>query len=1477
MDEPIPPWVPEVAPGIRADVYPVEPARHLHNPYFRYPAELRLDRAAVIHGYSERRLPYEFHSRLSTERPPPLSSSQPQHLTPSLTTSDLTKLKNGLIALRRTRPTKLQRVKAASPPKQNASRANLRHFPLQKHPLSQNLDEWFNRLSKAPHNPLSELTHSVPLGPAIVRAAGKVVEMMATRSISTQRAAWYIRIAVLNECIRQIRPDRPPPSPKLFWTKQLCGLLKTEIDAIRARKTPMLGSMERVAFWQYILDLARWQADEGLLDVSKWITAIAQALRVELISSQSFSAPGTKITVMAARRFLPEFLSSADGARLLLDSLLRGSNLIITAHRASCASSTRETAKGKIIHRKATRRASSSASPSVAAATMTTFSLKSTPDLCHLEVMQLLKSGLNALQVHSQQDKAEEFSMPIFEQLVQKGLETLHIAKDKGKEREPKPDYRTKEERLGSPNIAIRHFETLATHGDVARVTSILKQAYKERGGTPMAVRKVCSWALSSMVADRAEAICVATAILHQLAADPASAGSTTLKSSKNRTTPKRYKKGIHQVRNAMTPPTLGNLNNGPPSPPLQRDIWHFLKHYANDRIPETGKGEGIVKELHGGTQAENIEGDDSVVRFIAHLCRHDLLSLPGFVRDVSRLAATNHRGASFLVKCLALLPDPVDKSVSDCRRSILRKYGYISPTKQCYPRGVCDKSIRIACSGDVNAMDIQVDALISQGDTNVILTSIDSLCQRDLKSITGNVTEVQEKIATMASFMVSLGEAGTATEWVMDSLSRLDSGGLWNNECMASRRANLTIAFTQLASHLSRYIAACGYLESIFILMTNIWSRPWKTRDLETQLMRTLSSFARYYGCRIRPVTSYWIRMAARNLKQIASDRNGLSCVPLALACMRGLHDPKPAGSIALADVLDLSKKENLGMNADDDVSQLASQTELNGDRISELRAYFTTINGAFPIASLFGSGCTASDVFGSVVIPVLRDSFLGSECASSPKSSFSQHSATALHLICSHQNDMRLQGIRPSILLELVTLFFLGCYYGHTNTSESLEVLFSIKWVWKILAPYASMELAKRLRNRVDFYWSRVVVGKKSTLDDKKRLPATLFNMVSLLCRKQTGGDEEMVLKTIGTTSFGKVEMLLALLAQHRRESGEEDEFGLKVSNQATKLNCKHLSRSLVLIALRCCPQEIFMQSVAGYIGHQASRGLQVSLDCVLKGLIVDASQNDLRAVCLQWCRVDEAQRALLETAIGNLKPEHAGDVEDSLFEQLVSASKLLTEAMAEGRVPSNIFRDGQIISDALESRLLCILRAPRLPQRADWWRQRAQQIAKLVKSAAGLLTKSGISAACKLLDLCLRSIKELSISDENTQKDVAISQIFEWPINQELKKTLEAALVPAMRWVESSERNSIARLLPPSSTYCTTSTNHVRVLNGDGSVVDNWMLLEGYGRGENQASAIPPENMWRQGEMMIDKDRVVGTVHLKRTYSTFASLAV
>lgn len=110
-------------------------------------------------------------------------------------------------------------------------------------------------------------------------------------------------------------------------------------------------------------------------------------------------------------------------------------------------------------------------------------------------------------------------------------------------------------------------------------------------------------------------------------------------------------------------------------------------------------------------------------------------------------------------------------------------------------------------------------------------------------------------------------------------------------------------------------------------------------------------------------------------------------------------------------------------------------------------------------------------------------------------------------------------------------------------------------------------------------------------------------------------------------------------------------------------------------------------------------------------------------------------------------------------------------------------------------------------------------------------------------------------MTTSDDSEQKGVAVRQIWEWPANQELKRQPEAALVPAVWWVEPPERELMVRVMASSSKYV-SSASSLSVLKSDGSVVDNWILLEGYARCPFYENAIPPENMWRQSDTIIDK---------------------
>ena len=93
--------------------------------------------------------------------------------------------------------------------------------------------------------------------------------------------------------------------------------MESELEAIRARKTSTLGEMDRVQFWDYVLDLARWQADEALLEKHTRLSKICAFVRAEVNAAPNLNSDGVKICLAAVHRFLPQILATRSLRKVL--------------------------------------------------------------------------------------------------------------------------------------------------------------------------------------------------------------------------------------------------------------------------------------------------------------------------------------------------------------------------------------------------------------------------------------------------------------------------------------------------------------------------------------------------------------------------------------------------------------------------------------------------------------------------------------------------------------------------------------------------------------------------------------------------------------------------------------------------------------------------------------------------------------------------------------------------------------------------------------------------------------------------------------------------------------------------------------------------------------------------------------------------------------------------------------------------------
>lgn len=1311
---------------------------------------------------------------------------------------------------------------------------------------------------------------------------------MFSRSVPTQRAVWYIRIAVLNECVRHQRPDRPTLSPPSLWTQQLANLLRSDM-----RRTSQSSSKDRYGLWDYVLDLARWQVDEGLVDLSLWLRVIADVVRTELSHSQNISSPSTVIAILTARRFLPELLSDKGNALMFGEALLPAAKAVIKALRNS-ANQVRDFSKSpKAGQRKPTKRPYHPSNP------------------FHVKLAQLLDAAARALD--------PEFSSTgnDLERLLVRGTELIIAAKEGLNKPKPVPkaiassssNQNEKSIRLSEPHQIMREFEMLPAHGDVAHVISVLRSSVKDNSGSVFsAVKTVCQWALDSPVSDRAEAIAVAGALLTHLSSSQdvsVSSSAPSPLSVMQAGSPSNMKRGkpvLNPVKTSLSGSAEPFANLGSSSntePQLHRELWQFFKEFSKDR------------------KVDLLERDNYIVRFLSHLCRLNLLSLPNFVRDVSRLSSCEHPGSAYLVKCLSMLPDPSDRSVADVRRSLMRKFGHASSSRPIQEsHGVDDSVFMAACSGDMTSMEIGAETLMNSGNTNVILSTSEAVLH---EPITNLFNDTYRRIITMISFLVFVDEPAMTVEWLLNQLVEVIAGvGEWKSEAMGARRIQMMSILTRLVGDLSRYIAACGHLETVFSWMRKGYTSPWVTNINRNHILQTLASMASIFSARADSGSMYWPKMVLRVLGQNPEASKMPTMIEFAVASLRGrLVSPREVKNVGA--ISDISNPENMGLSPDVDLQIMMKMTQCHEMYVLKLRERFSSQEHEFfPIDALLDKGMTVNDLLGAVFIPILADLLCDPSMGTSLESPFSKMTKKVLLIFETKRNDIRLQGVRPTLIIDLMALITAGCACVHISRQESVDVLVRMTWIWKILVPRAGIQLAKRLRSRVHYYCERTATtGKVEWI-------GILSNMV-LRVYGDPGRDESLVCSSLGNEPFGMIEMQLALLAVNRRECGEDDDFGTRVSDAAC-LDRDDGAQTLTNMALECCSfDEDYRQAMAKIIAYHAVQKMVESLNYVVTGLTMETSKSTAihQERAGQWYDADRARRIVLECCIEYLAEDVGSGVEGVLFEQLMAAGKKLSSAMSSGCLPSDMLIGGQQISDALESRLQSILRSNRAAQSVDWWKQRSLEIAQLLKGGVALMKKSAVRSCLDVLELCIRNIGDIilkngedkssgiggnmgisigsgsnltssSPSSSSTSSGSGVGsgntaavnsnallickQVLDHPINTDLKKQFKALLTPTLLWIdESAERDSVRILIGRRGG---SINDGVYAIGPNGQKIDNWALLEGYGRGSDESSSIPPSAFWRQGDdgRALPLDEESGrTKKLKRTYSTYSSLVL
>lgn len=1407
----VPDWVPELTPGTHADVYPVDGRPNLPS------AELRLDRQAVTGGYAERRKAFEFHTCISgSPEAPPRSNAVPLAVPASTLaeTSDgaalarmIGKIRVGLAGLRRSRPAKVQRLELGRVPRPadpattaNTSRgvaANAEDdkkralFPYQK--PSRSLDDWFNRLSAGGSFSTANLCGAVPLGPAIVRAAGKVLEMMAVRDVPTQRAAWYIRIAVLNECVKQVRLDRPPQSPRVFWTRQLCNLLKTELDAIRARKNSSLGNMDRLSFWQYVLDLARWQADEGLLDDAAWLKRLVTSLRAEVSAAPTLHTMGAKICVCAVQRFLPQFHFDRTMLTLMREALRPAAAQTLGA---ACAALHGGGTPGKRGQSRSTQSQSMEYTPSQPAFNNAVLRLANLFGSSGSEqaAVQLLMAT-----------RPEKFTA---DAAVEKALE-LVSAKDyfDGTSSAKTGKVANNVADLKSHLDLTASLEKFPVTGNPERLRRTMKSAFQNSGGDRACVEHVCKWAIAAKSLRLTHVVATAAAAI-EILVDGA---------SKKHENPSIAKLEPGSIESETSPSRPTNAQSVPPM--FHREIWLFLKELGEE-------------------ESETCVSDERVVALIARFCRVGLFSLPIFVRDVARVASLSQGGTMRLIRYVQMLPESHERHAADIRRSLLRRNGLLpSEDEQTQIASIVERSIKAIRSGD-ELIAIGEGALVKQnGETRIQLAVVDAVVQE--------VTEAQEKalekasviFRTTVSFLRAAGAAPLAADFTLSRLNRLMAATTENSGVRQAQGIYAGVGVgVDCLPHLAPVLAATNQISAAIVVLGRVWNMAVDVPQsrIRQSVERAGVMIGKYFCSSAADEHDSWKQLVLRALplsnmgtmKQLFCGL--LGGVPPSFFEKHYSTQPPHRFLMCTSHMI----RGGRG-SVNNKTWMMAGIDNVMASKKSTLRKALIENMELATIERFFKELMCVSHVTDGVIIPVLRVSEKLNTVKVQEREAYRKAVKNITSILCSTWMEALGDEMRLHSAVEIVALLLVGAHCNYQGAHKALMRICMQPWIRRLIALHAGKRFYKHMRNVVKEYTPK-------DLYDEGTMVRKIGTIIALLCDKPREDEESDIISGIGVEPAGATQMQMCSALSSRRVQRNEHQFARHTADVV--VTCVSHAETCVLtrMLLECYDDPKEKAVAAGEIALRASDAMAESLKFFTTGITVTTHEHNLlnQQRAKAWFGADEARRAMVCVCAPHLDDVYAKQLARALVSQIGTLAQRLLNARAKKLVP----RDGSPTGVSTSAAILSRARVLHALSRAADPAAAARAAARLLSAAAFVLRPDAADALITLLNTFALAVGETVRVELRT-------------ITQESRTCLERAHCRALdRALGGSSSRVVAR-------------------RANGEVIDNWYLIEGYGRGEDEEAAVAPTTFSMQG---ASNERTASqSVRLKRTYSTFSCL--
>ena len=280
---------------------------------------------------------------------------------------------------------------------------------------------------------------------------------------------------------------------------------------------------------------------------------------------------------------------------------------------------------------------------------------------------------------------------------------------------------------------------------------------------------------------------------------------------------------------------------------------------------------------------------------------------------------------------------------------------------------------------------------------------------------------------------------------------------GDWKLDALSNWRRQMMVILTRLAGDLSRYIAACGHLETVFSWLKKGYMSPWVTagvnENIRNDILQTLSSMTCIFSARAESGSMYWPKMVLRVLRQVPDISKSPPMIEFAVASLRGrAMIPQDAKSVSA--ILDTTNQLNMGLSPDVDLQIMMKMTQCQGMDVLKLRERFSSQKlDFFPMEALLGNGMTMNYLLGAIFIPLLSELLSDPSMGGSIESPFSNMAKKVLLIFESRRNDIRLQGVQPTLVIELMSLIIAGCACVHIDPSESLDVLVRMTWIWTIL----------------------------------------------------------------------------------------------------------------------------------------------------------------------------------------------------------------------------------------------------------------------------------------------------------------------------------------------------------------------------------------------------------------------------------------